>query len=773
MNPHLQRDLKTICLKCLEKEPARRYQTAQELADELGRFLADKPILAHPVSRPEKVWRWCRRKPLVASLIAAIVLAILVGFVGVAWQGQRAIQARDVAQRRLYAAQMSQAFRAWDAGNLRPARALLDAQRPQPGETDLRGADWRWLWSLCQGEAKAVLPTQGEMTINTAEPSPDGRWLATAGWHTNVVVYDLTGREQPRILRGHTRLLTGLRSVAFSPDGRRLASASGGIFVDPGPCELFLWDLATTNKTVLEGHNMWLWAVAFSPDGAWLASACLDGTIGLWDATTGRNLAILRGHHQPAYALAFSRDGHWLFSGGQDGTVRRWDVAARREVGQPLLHELPVYFIDVAPDARTIAVSCTDHYLRLWDAASGRVRTLRYNPGEPVMAPVFSPDGHLLAFGTGNNIRVWDMQTEHEKTVLRGSAGRILNLRFLPDGRQLVSANEFDSPMLWDIDRPEKVITLKGFGEGVRSMAVSSGQSWLAVGSGDVSGLERPGEVIVFDLATRRPLLPPLEHPQGVNSVSLPADGRLLATGCPDGSVRIFTMPDGRLIGTLTNAVANRTGNLIFSPNGQSLVTCGGAPAQLAVWNTATWQARTLLRDPPANHSGFAFSDDGSLLVTPMGDNFAIVWNMPSGTTNHLKFNSYVGPAASFSSDGSMLALALGFFDIALLKVKTWERLGTLKGHEHVINWTAFAPDGKILASVAIDGSVRLWSVPGCEEVAVLYDHLDATGTVAFTPDGQWLISGSADKTVKLRRLPSFEEIQTAESAAAARRKHP
>jgi WD40 repeat protein len=117
-----------------------------------------------------------------------------------------------------------------------------------------------------------------------------------------------------------------------------------------------------------------------------------------------------------------------------------------------------------------------------------------------------------------------------------------------------------------------------------------------------------------------------------------------------------------------------------------------------------------------------------------------------------------------------MLALQRGLFDIELFKVQTWEHLGTLKGHQHVINQVAFAPDGKILASVAIDGSVRLWSVPGCEEVAVLYDHLDCTETVAFTPDGQWLISGSRDKTVKLRRIPSFEEIQTAGGLVATRR---
>lgn len=204
LNPRLPRDLKTICVKCLEKEPARRYQTAQELADELGRWLRGEPILARPVSRPEKVWRWCRRKPLIATLTAAAVLMFLLGFAGVTWQGQKAGKARDAAQRRLYAAEMSQAFRAWDVGNLRVAWALLDAHRPQPGAEDLRGAEWRWLWSLCQSEAKTVLPNRGEWNILVAEPSPDGRWLATAGSSTNITIHELTGKAEPRTLRGHT-----------------------------------------------------------------------------------------------------------------------------------------------------------------------------------------------------------------------------------------------------------------------------------------------------------------------------------------------------------------------------------------------------------------------------------------------------------------------------------------------------------------------------------------------------------------------------------------
>ncbi len=766
--PGLPRDLKTICLKCLEKEPTRRYQTAQELADELGRWLRGEPILARPVSRPEKVWRWCRRNPVVATLTAVAVLMFLLGFAGVTWQGRKASEARDAAQRRLYAAQMSQAFRAWDVGNLRTARALLDAQRPPPGAEDLRGAEWRWLWSLCQSEAKTNLPTQAEFMLFTAEPSPDGQRVAVGGWNTNITIYDLAGRREPQRLVGHTRVLAGSGRLAWSPDGRHLLSASGGVLQPHGPCEFFLWDLATGGYTNLVGHSNWLFAVAWSPDGRWLASACQDGTVGLWDAHARTNLALLRGHQGLAYAAVFSADSRSLFTGGHDGTVRWWDVAAQREAVPPFEHESGVYGVAVSPDGRTMATTCRDQYLRLWDLTSRTVRKLRYSKVESPGAPVFSPDGRLLAFGTGNNIRIWDLQAEEEKTVLRGSQGGISNLRFLPDGKRLISASDFDRPMLWDLERPEKLVTLRTLREGVCSMTLSADQRWLVVGSGDHYGeAERPGEVLVFDLASQQQVSPPLVHPQAVNSVSLTRDGKLLATGCADGHVRLFTLPEGQLLRVLTNAVHNKPRNLLFSPDGRMLVSSSAPPGPLAVWNTATWDATVLLRESNFEAQGFAFSPDGSLLVTPRG-NRAVVWDMPAGTTNKVLRMNYLATGAAFSADGTLLAIK-AYWDIALFEVKTWKPLGMLQGNAHLIHAMAFAPDGKTLASVGFDGSLRLWSVPARAEVAVLWDHLDEAYTVAFTPDGQWLISGSRDKTVKLRRIPSFEEIQAAESSNAAR----
>jgi len=275
-NPHLARDLETICLKCLEKEPVRRYATAQELADELGRFLNKEPILARPVGRLEKVWRWCRRNPVPAALIALVTLVFLAGFAGVAWQEQNARKARDLAQRRLYAAQMNQAFRAWDVSSLDVARALLNSQRPLRGAEDLRGADWRWLWTLCRSEAKAELPTQSEWQLLAAEPSPDGRRVATAGYSKNIVIYDLESGRNLQTLTGHTRELTGFHSLAFSTDGRHLVSASGGLLLSGGQFELLLWDLATGSKTNLDVRSASFLAVAFSPNGRW-AHLCLSG----------------------------------------------------------------------------------------------------------------------------------------------------------------------------------------------------------------------------------------------------------------------------------------------------------------------------------------------------------------------------------------------------------------------------------------------------------------------------------------------------------------
>jgi WD40 repeat protein len=712
LHAEVPRDLETICLKCLHKDPRRRYVSAHGLAADLRRLLAGEPIQARAVGPSERLLKWAKRRPAAAAVagvtcLAAILLIVLsVAFnirlaeeKGETNQAlQREVQTNaDLTQanadltRALYFHRISLAHHEWLANNVLRTEELLEACPP-----DLRQWEWRYLKRLGQ-----------------------------SGFTT---------------LRGHTGEVSG---VAFDDKGKRVASASWDGTVK-------VWDAGTGQAHTLKGHQGRVEAVAFSPDGKRLASAGRDQTVRLWDVATGK-CDTLRGHQSDVVCVTFSPDGRRLASASHDKTVKVWDLSTRQPL-RTLTHPDRVFGVTFSPDGRRLAsgsenVKGSDN-VRLWDATSGDLlRTCTANPAEPliwVSGLAFHPDGQRLASANGNHtVYMWDSTTGKALHVLRGHSSGVYEVCFSPDGERLASAGHDQTVRLWETASGAKLHILRGHTTpGVSSVAFAPDGRRLASGGGDKT-------VRIWDALTGQEGLTII--PKGRHyDLTCSADGRLVAAAgsYKNGAVAIWDAATLKALPRLPGRIGSAS-SVAFSPD--SLHLASAEDNIVKVWDTKTWKVQIVLREHSQGITKVAYSPDGKRLASASYDKTVKIWDPATGHVLHtLQGHGGYRAGVAFSPDGKLLASASYDKTIRIWNVVTGELLPILRGHLHGVTGVAFDPTGKHLATGSRDATIRVRNLATGHEVFFLKGHTGGVQDIAFSPDGRRLASASVDYTVKL-----------------------
>jgi WD40 repeat protein/tRNA A-37 threonylcarbamoyl transferase component Bud32 len=724
-------DIETICLKCLEKDPARRYRSAGELASDIRRFLDGEPITARRASIMYVVHRKLIRHKAITVVVsgaAALLFTMTTWYILNLRDRQRHIE------RELYFSNVALAHQHVLGGNSARADELLAACPPR-----LRG--WEWGHVKCAAHQEMLTLEGHAAALDRVTYSPDSRHLVSVGEDGRVIVWNARAGEKLKVLEAGSRQ----HAVAVSPDGKLLVSGGADGAVT-------LWKFPSGEKLKSARlHEKAVQDLAFSPRGDRLVSGDRAGWVKLLAAADLRELASFRAHEEGkefgVECLAISPDGARLATGGSGSDVRIWDLATRKQAARLAGHTAQVVSLVFGSDGRRLISGAYDDLAILWDLETGKPLTRFRGHTSAVLALDLSPDdSRLVTTSYDRTVRLWQVSTGNPICKLTGHLSSCRAAAFSPDGKQIATGGVDKTVRIWDA-RGQRSCTFVGELPGIiRSMAFSPDSRSLAVGFGE-------GSLQLREIPTGREILTvKAAEKRSIRSVCFMPGGKSLITGSSDGTVRLWDLSTGRSRRTW-QCSDGRDPLATLSPDGRVLaVGCRGKLIKFYDLNTGA-----LLRSVEGNEKGVA-----ALAFSPSGDRLAVadyagghlrVWQTKTGRPL-LSFRAHKGKihALSFSADGRRLASGSLDAQVGLWDAASGESLRILRGHVGQVRAVTFSPDGTRMASGGMDLSVKIWDAQAGRELFTLEGHTAKLYVVLFSPDGKTLVSAGRDKSIRIWR---------------------
>ncbi len=588
---------------------------------------------------------------------------------------------------------------------------------------------------------KAVAASRVQRTIDGHDAqiwsvafSPDGTKLASASQDGTAKIWDTASGKELLLFQGHGAV--GINSIAFGPDGNRVTTAD-----DNGRVKV--WDTATGQELLsLSGHIGLVADVVFSPDGQHLASAGADTTAILWDAGTGRRLHTLRGHTDEIVHVFFNPDGNQLSTASFDDTVKVWDVKTEEE-----LLTVPGLAMALSPDGSRLATVSDNVVINISDVTSGdRLFTLRGHTNNLTSA-AFSPDGRLLVTTSlDTKAIVWDVSTGLDLLTLSGHTENVTTAAFSPDGIRLATGSRDGIIKIWNVTPGHELLGVFHPPGNTSWFAISpDGRSLLMMGASiavpEVWSL--PQEVnLSGDAEEPRRVLTLDGHEDYVRALAYSPDGSLIATGSRDRTVKVWDAETGTELTTLTTP--DGVAWVAFSPDGSRLAT-GGADGATRLWSTETGEDLSVLRGHQAIVYNTTFSPDGAHLATGSDDESARIWDLATGKVLFILSHPGAVYGVAFSPDGNRLATASSAGIIKVWDARSGDELLSFTGHADSIVSISFSPDGTRLATASRDGTAKLWDAASGQELLTLQGSGVGICCLAFSPDGDYLFTGGDD----------------------------